>query len=112
MTRQFQLLADQAFARTAGAPLVGGNAVRLLKDGSQNYPAWLEAIRGAQHWIHFETYILHEDEIGCHEDVPAREEPLCSLAGPLRDHPLQGNASVHDPAHRARSARTSAVLSL
>jgi cardiolipin synthase len=64
VTRQFQLLADQAFARTAGAPLVGGNAVRLLKDGSENYPAWLEAIRKAEHWIHFETYILHEDKIG------------------------------------------------
>lgn len=64
MTRQFQLLADQAFSRTAGAPLVGGNAVRLLKDGCENYPSWLEAIRSAQHWIHFETYILHEDKIG------------------------------------------------
>jgi cardiolipin synthase len=64
MTRQFQLLADQAFSRTAGAPLVGGNAVRLLKDGCENYPLWLESIRSAQHWIHFETYILHEDKIG------------------------------------------------
>jgi cardiolipin synthase len=64
VTRQFQLLADQAFARTAGAPLVGGNAVRLLKDGCDNYPSWLNAIRSAQHWIHFETYILHEDKIG------------------------------------------------
>ena len=25
---------------------------------------WLDAIRTAQHWIHFETYILHEDKIG------------------------------------------------
>ena len=64
MTRQLQLLADQAFSRTAGAPLLGGNAVRLLKDGCENYPSWLEAIRSAQHWIHFETYILHEDKIG------------------------------------------------
>ena len=57
-------MADQAFARTAGAPLVEGNAVRLLKDGCENYPAWLDAINNAQHWIHFETYILHEDKIG------------------------------------------------
>jgi cardiolipin synthase A/B len=62
--RPFQLLADQAFARTAGAPLVAGNAVRLLKDGCENYPHWLEAIGSAQHWIHFETYILHDDKIG------------------------------------------------
>ena len=62
--RPLRLLADQAFARTAGAPLVEGNAVRLLKDGCENYPQWLEAIRSAQHWIHFETYILHDDKIG------------------------------------------------
>lgn len=64
MPRAFQLLADQAFSRTAGAPLVGGNAVRLLKNGPENYPCWLEAIRGAERWIHFETYILHDDKIG------------------------------------------------
>lgn len=38
--------------------------MRLLKDGAENYPAWLEAIRSARHWIHFETYILHDDGIG------------------------------------------------
>ncbi len=43
---------------------MGGNAVRLLKDGCENYPNWLEAIRSAQHSIHFETYILHEDKVG------------------------------------------------
>ena len=64
MARPLTLLADQAFSRTAGAPLVEGNAVRLLKDGCENYPAWLEAIRSAQRWIHFETYILHDDKIG------------------------------------------------
>jgi cardiolipin synthase len=62
--RPLRLLADQAFSRTAGAPLVEGNSVRLLKDGCENFPAWLEAIRNAEHWIHFETYILHEDKIG------------------------------------------------
>jgi cardiolipin synthase len=62
--RPLRLLADQAFARTAGAPLVEGNAVRILRDGRENYPAWLEAINNARHWIHFETYILHDDKIG------------------------------------------------
>ncbi len=38
--------------------------MRLLKDGCENFPAWLDAIRSAQQWIHFETYILHEDKIG------------------------------------------------
>lgn len=64
MHRPLRLLADQAFSRTAGAPLVPGNAVQLLKDGRENYPCWLEAIRTAEHRIHFETYILHDDKIG------------------------------------------------
>ena len=35
-------LADQAFSRAAGAALIPGNAIRLLKDAGENYPAWLE----------------------------------------------------------------------
>src|SRR5437016_1905383 len=57
-------LADQALARTAGARLIEGNRVRLLKDSTENYPAWLEAIESAKKWIHFETYIIHQDEVG------------------------------------------------
>jgi cardiolipin synthase len=57
-------LADQAFARAAGAPLVPGNTVRILKDAKENYPAWLEAIASARSTIHFETYIIHRDDIG------------------------------------------------
>jgi cardiolipin synthase len=57
-------LADQAFSRTAGAPLVTGNAVRLLCDAGENYPAWLDAIERATRHVHFETYILHEDRVG------------------------------------------------
>ena len=57
-------LADQAFSRAAGARLVEGNSVRILKDAQENYPAWLEAIRSAQRWVHFESYIIHEDDIG------------------------------------------------
>ena len=57
-------LANQAFSRAAGAPLVSGNYVRLLKDAKENYPAWLEAIKEAQQYIHFESYIIHEDEAG------------------------------------------------
>ena len=44
--------------------LVGGNYVRLLKDAAENYPAWLDAISEAKQHIHFESYIIHEDEIG------------------------------------------------
>jgi cardiolipin synthase len=57
-------LADQAFSRAAGAPLVHGNSVRLLKDAAENYPAWLEAIGAARRRVHFESYIIHDDQIG------------------------------------------------
>ena len=57
-------LANQACSRAAGAPLIGGNRVRLLKDARENYPAWLEAIKAAERYIHFESYIIHEDKAG------------------------------------------------
>ena len=60
----FRILANQAFARTAGAPLISGNCVELLKNARENYPAWLEAIHSAEQTIHFESYIIHEDEQG------------------------------------------------
>ncbi len=57
-------MANQAFSRAAGAPLIDGNSVRLLKDAAENYPAWLKAIAAAERYIHFESYIIHEDEAG------------------------------------------------
>jgi len=57
-------LGDQLFSRAAGAPLVRGNAVRLLRDASENYPAWLDAIRTARRAVHFENYIVHDDDVG------------------------------------------------
>jgi cardiolipin synthase len=56
--------ANQAFSRASAAPLREGNHVTLLKDAAENYPAWLNAIRVAQRTIHFEMYIIHEDEQG------------------------------------------------
>ena len=64
MPSPLRLLADQAFSRAAGAPLVEGNDVKLLCDASENYPAWLEAINAAEKWIHFESYILRDDISG------------------------------------------------
>ena len=57
-------LANQAFSRAAGAPLIPGNSIRLLKDAGENYPAWLDAIRSAKRHVHFESYIIHEDDAG------------------------------------------------
>ena len=59
-----RVMADQAFSRAAGAPLVHGNSVTILKDGAENYPAWLAAIAGARESVHFECYIVHDDEVG------------------------------------------------
>jgi cardiolipin synthase A/B len=57
-------LLDHALTRAAGAPLVGGNKVRILNDAAEHYPAWLEAIRTAERTIFFESYIVHQDECG------------------------------------------------
>lgn len=59
-----RVFADQAFSRAAGAPLIAGNNVRLLRDAEENYPAWKEAIRDARQSVHFESYIIHDDDIG------------------------------------------------
>lgn len=61
---QLRELADRMFSRAAGAPLIGGNQVRLLEDGQENYPAWLAAIRAATDQVHFENYFIHDDDVG------------------------------------------------
>jgi cardiolipin synthase A/B len=57
-------LAEQAFSRAAAAPLIEGNAVRLLLDADANYAAWLAAIRSAEKAIYFENYIIKGDATG------------------------------------------------
>ena len=57
-------LAECAFSRAAGAPLVVGNALRLLLDGVENYAAWREAIHSAKQAIYFENYIIRADTTG------------------------------------------------
>ncbi len=59
-----RLLAEQAFSRTAGAPLVGGNRLDLLIDAGENYPAWRDAIAAARRSVHVEMYILRADAVG------------------------------------------------
>src|SRR5207247_5059765 len=55
---------NHLFSRASGAPLREGNQITLLKDASENYPAWLKAIGSARHSIDFEMYIIHEDDQG------------------------------------------------
>ena len=57
-------LAEQVFSRAAGAPLVPGNRVSILKDATENYPAWHKAIDAARRKIYFENYIVADDRVG------------------------------------------------
>jgi cardiolipin synthase len=57
-------IADQALSRAAGAPLVPGNEVRILRDAAENYPAWNAAIDRATRAIHVEMYIIRRDAVG------------------------------------------------
>lgn len=59
-------LADRAFSRSAGAPLVGGNHVRVLRDAAENYPLWEQAIANARRTVHVEMYTIHRDPVGWH----------------------------------------------
>lgn len=55
---------ERAFARIADGDLRAGNAIALLRDAGENYPAWLSAIREARAVIHFENFIIADDETG------------------------------------------------
>ncbi|WP_460877104.1 phospholipase D-like domain-containing protein [Rhodanobacter koreensis] len=59
-----RLLAQQALSRTAGAPLLDGNAAELLIDAAAHYTTWLAAIRGARQRVLLENYIIRDDEVG------------------------------------------------
>jgi cardiolipin synthase len=57
-------MAERSLARAGGARFIPGNATRLLRDGPEVYPAMLEAIDRAEHWVHFENYIIRDDATG------------------------------------------------
>jgi cardiolipin synthase len=59
-----RVMAEQAFSRAAGAPLLAGNAVDLLIDARANFDAWLAAIRAARTMILIENYIYRDDATG------------------------------------------------
>ena len=58
------LIAQQALSRSSGAQFIGGNAVRILCDSTENYPAWLKGIAGARRTVLFENYIIANDDVG------------------------------------------------
>jgi len=59
---------DEQFERSAAnllsGPFCEGNRIETLVNGCRYFPAMLEAIRGAQHSITFETFIYVSGEIG------------------------------------------------
>ena len=55
---------ERAFARAAGTEPTRGNAVRLLLDSRENFPAWLAAIEAARTYVLFESYIIADDRVG------------------------------------------------
>ncbi|HEX7341063.1 MAG TPA: phospholipase D-like domain-containing protein [Rhodanobacteraceae bacterium] len=59
-----RLLAERAFSRAAGAPLVDGNQVELLIDAKVHFDAWLTAIETARRQILLENYIIRDDDTG------------------------------------------------
>lgn len=54
----------RSFSNLLGTPLVSGNRVTALNNGSEIFPAMLEAIRGAKKTVTFETYIYWSGEVG------------------------------------------------
>jgi cardiolipin synthase len=56
-----QIALEQAIS---GSPLIVGNKVALLQDGTAAYAAMLPAIRAARDHINLESYIIEDDETG------------------------------------------------
>ena len=66
---------EQTMGNLLGPPIVGGNAVTTLVNGDQIFPAMLEAIRGAEQTVNFETFVYWSGEIG-----DAFTDALCERA--------------------------------
>jgi cardiolipin synthase len=56
--------AERAMDRSSDAEQIRGNTARLLVDGTQAFPAWMEAIRQARDWVHLENYVVRDDNTG------------------------------------------------
>ena len=94
---------DRALERASGAPASEGNAVELLLDAEQNFPAWLAAIRAAERQILFEMYIFAPDDVG--------REFADALAAKAREgvrvcvlYDWLGSSGMHGLAARMREA--------
>lgn len=50
--------------RNSNSPLFINNQIKIFKDGTEKFPALLEEIQKAEHHIHLEYFIVHNDLIG------------------------------------------------
>ena len=55
---------DALSGAVSGRPLRRGNRLRLLRDGTEAYPAMLSAIRRAKVSVDLQSYIFDLDEVG------------------------------------------------
>ena len=78
--------ADQAFSRTAGAQLVGGNHVRVLRDAAENYPAWEDATHRKTHAEHLfdvlDAWAARHTVEELHEGAQLRRIPYAAIRAP------------------------------
>jgi cardiolipin synthase len=89
--------------KVTNRPLLAGNAIRVLHDGREAYPAMLEAIHEARKSVALSTYIFYDDPVGRRfvealgkavrrgvqvrvliDDVGSRYGGLSTVIGPLR----------------------------
>ncbi len=56
---------SRALDRATSARPIPGNILRHIASSRDALDAMLEMIRGAQRWVHFENYIVHDDDTGC-----------------------------------------------
>jgi len=53
-----------AIERTSWARAIAGNTLQHFADSPAALDAMLDLIAGAQHWVHFENYIIRDDRTG------------------------------------------------
>jgi cardiolipin synthase A/B len=56
---------SRALDRATGARPIPGNILRHVAISSDALDGMLEMIHRAERWVHFENYIIHDDDTGC-----------------------------------------------
>lgn len=57
-------LLEQLRLRASNSDITAHNHVAVLNNSSENFPAWLEAVQSAQHYILIEMYIFANNDFG------------------------------------------------